>query len=131
MFYISAGHSADDDEVNHRPRPPFVPHPTRPHPHPNPNTNHHTAVTPYKVPLNERAVLQCSVTAGNVGQIVDWRRVDRRPLPPNTFNNNGQLIIENANYDAAGQYECFVIAGDQHVPVGIADLVIVGEWETS
>ena len=82
-------------------------------------------MTPYQVPLHERGVLDCSVTAENVGQVVDWRRVDRRPLPSNTYNSEGRLVIERVEYDAAGQYECYVIQGDRHIPVGVADLVVV------
>lgn len=80
------------------------------------------------MPLGERAVLDCTVSAGNIGQRADWRRVDQRPLPSTAINSDGRLIIENANYDAAGQYECFVISGSDHIPVGIADLIVVGEF---
>lgn len=77
--------------------------------------------------MGERAVLDCTVTSENNGHSTDWRRVDSRPLPSTAINSDGRLIIENANYDAAGQYECYVIHGAQHIPVGIADLIVVGE----
>lgn len=110
----------DDDEDFNRPRPPYVPPTYDPHQaRPSPSN------TPYKVPLGERAVLDCTVTDGNIGQTADWRRVDQRPLPSNAHNSEGRLIIENANYDAAGQYECFVIHGSTHIPVGIANLIVV------
>lgn len=49
--------------------------------------------------------------------------MDHRPLSPNTYNSDGRLIIENASWEDAGQYECFVIA--TQTPVGIADLIVV------
>lgn len=125
LYYPILGSADDDEDSWNRPsgggRPPYVP-PTH---NPNPNYHPRPSETPYKVPLGERAVLDCSVTDGNIGQTSDWRRVDQRPLPSNAHNSGGRLIIENANYDAAGKYECYVIHGANHIPVGIADLIVV------
>lgn len=66
----------------------------------------------------------------NVGQNVEWHRVDGRPMSPHIYNNGGRLIIERASHNDAGQYECYVIHGSNRIPVGIADLVVVGKlWD--
>lgn len=46
-------------------------------------------------------------------------------MPSNSYLADGRLVIEEANYDAAGLYECFVINGATHIPVAVADLIIV------
>lgn len=90
-----------DDQRTSRPRPPYPYPPSGP-----PQT-----VTRYPAHLGTRSQLSCNVE-GNPNIRTEWRRENGYPLPYTSRQYNGNLIIEDTEYDAAGIYECIGIEDD-------------------
>lgn len=127
----------DRDDVSNVVYPPFVsttsppfrprPPPTRPQPQPQPNPypNRPLENAPFRVRLNDRVILKCK-PEGDYDLQTDWRRSDRRNLPQYSYSQDGDLIIENVQYDASGQYECFTydLQTRQPIIIVVANVIV-------
>lgn len=86
-----------------RPRPPY---PT------SPPVDVSQTMTRYPAHLGTRSLLACNLQ-GAPHIRTEWRREDPRyPLPSTARQYDGNLIIEDTDYDAAGVYECFGVNDD-------------------
>uniref|UniRef100_A0A336LPI6 CSON010513 protein n=1 Tax=Culicoides sonorensis TaxID=179676 RepID=A0A336LPI6_CULSO len=77
-----------DDRVTERPPPPTYP----------------GSLTRYPAHLGSRSLLTCNFEGREIR--TEWRREDGLSLPRSAQQYNGNLIIEDTEYDAAGIYEC-------------------------
>lgn len=55
----------------------------------------------------------------------NWRRQDGRALPRSSILSGGDLVIEHADYDAQGFYECYVNEIDGPAAIAVAEIVVV------
>lgn len=69
------------------------------------------SVTRYPAHLGTRSLLTCKFQ-DNTDIRTEWRREDRYPLPSSSRQYDGNLIIEDTDYDAAGIYECLGVNDD-------------------
>lgn len=102
----------DNQRTTLRPRPPYPIDPSQ-------------GITRYPAHLGTRSLLTCNIE-GNPRIRTEWRREDRYPLPSNSRQYDGNLIIEDTDYDAAGVYECIGISEDgSSFPLQKVELVVV------
>lgn len=120
MFCAAGPH--DRDEVNYDPRPR---EPTRPIYPQYPSNQQNNRPHQYKVAIGDEATLSCQI--GNHDKRTSWRRVDGQPLPRNSHMSGGDLVIDYAQEDAGGVYECVVHEPHGDYPILTADLVVIGE----
>lgn len=82
---------------------------------------------PFRASINDRVVLKCQPEGTNDLR-TEWRRTDGRSLPSHSYSSYGDLVIENVQYDAAGQYECFTYdtKTNQPIVVVIANVIVEG-----
>lgn len=97
------------DQPCERPeRPPQRPdRPERPYPIP-PRNNGVTIPEDYvKIPIGGKVEIRCQVAGPDNSRIyLDWKRLDRRPLPVGSTVHEGVLTIPDVRRDAAGEYIC-------------------------
>lgn len=113
----------DDDDQNSVSNNPHQPH--RPHQPYEPHIPTHHPNEPYKVDLGGRATINCHIEREH--KPTNWRRKDGGALPRSSILSGGSLIIEQADYDAQGFYECYVIEVDGPVPIADAEIIVVGK----
>lgn len=90
-----------------QPRPTNRPRPPAQYPEPEPQPPND--LEEYIAFVDERTELSCKIEGLNAR--TSWRRADNRPLPYNSRDEDGALVIEKTNYDASGVYECWIDDG--------------------
>lgn len=63
----------------------------------------------------------------NTALQTSWRRLDGRPLPPNSHASGGELLFYSIQHDAAGVYECIVHEPYGDHPVATTELLVTGK----
>lgn len=59
---------------------------------------------------------------GRLNKFATWKRTDHRPLPQNSYIQDGILHILRPNEDAAGLYEC----STQFFEIAKVELLVMG-----
>lgn len=94
------------DDRKSRPRPITPTQRPRPPSNPEPNPPNNDDLEEYIAFVDDRTEFSCKIEGLNAR--TSWRRADNRPLPYNSRDVDGTLIIDRPNYDASGIYECWI-----------------------
>lgn len=73
---------------------------------PNPSSNEVIVQDSVMTPVNGNARLTCQIVGNVQGMRVQWIRMDGRELPVNSYENRGELFIQNVQPMDGGPYGC-------------------------
>lgn len=87
--------------------------------------NHPLRNSPFRVHLGERVVLRCK-SDDPYSRQTEWRRPDGRALPSNARLDGDDLIIDRAQTETAGNYECVTFdENNRPIVVVVADIIVI------